>query len=107
MISNKLKKFKSVPYLLTLTSLFVVQFTSIAKAESWKQVPGCGKDIGVGSNSSAWVLGCGSGGDGNYEIFKWNGTTWNQVDGGAVRIAVSPGGTPWVVSANGSIWKRN
>ena len=106
MISNKIKKFKSVAYLLTLTSLFFVQFTSNAKAASWQNIPGCGKDIGVGNNNSAWVLGCSSGGDGGYQIFNWDGSSWKQVDGAGSAIAVSPGGTPWVVATDGSIWKR-
>ena len=99
-------KIKSVPYLLTLTTLLFLEFASTAKAESWKKLPGCGTDIGVGRDRSAWVLGCASGGNGGNEIYRWNGTAWQRVDGAATNIAVSPEGTPWVVAADGTIWNR-
>jgi hypothetical protein len=75
---------------------------------AWTTVPGVrARDIGVGANGAVWVIGY----DpylvaGNYGIFVLNGNTWNQTDGAATRIAVSPDGLPWVVETNGGIFRR-
>ena len=71
--------------------------------------PGGAYDIGVGSNESAWVIGRNPTGGGNFQIFRWHSATssWELVPGGAVRISVSPDGTPWVVSASGSVYRWN
>jgi tectonin-like protein len=42
----------------------------------------------------------------NYGIYHWNGSGWDQIDGGGVRIAVGSDGQPWVVNSNGSIYHR-
>ena len=42
----------------------------------------------------------------DFGVYKWNGTNWDGVDGGGVRIAVGPGGTPWLVNSVGQIFHR-
>jgi hypothetical protein len=46
-------------------------------------------------------------------IFRWTGTSWQQLPGGANHIAVDFNGNPWVVNScgaisrwTGSAWKR-
>jgi hypothetical protein len=95
---------------------FVIGFTSAILSLSqkpaqtqavWHSIGGCAKDI-AGYKNSAWVIGCASASDGHgYEIWNWNsGSGWKKVNGGAVRIAVSGNGTPWVVNSKGDIFKR-
>jgi len=62
-------------------------------------------DIGVGADETVWIIGTKSTG-GGYEILKWDGADWTAVEGGAVRIAVDPGGMPWVVNKEGIIYQR-
>jgi peptidoglycan hydrolase-like protein with peptidoglycan-binding domain len=76
--------------------------------DTWFNLPGAGKDIAVGADGSAWVIGLGPVVGGNFAIHKWNEGTfsWQASDGGAVRIAVSQTGVPWVVNAAGQIFRR-
>ncbi|WP_010097192.1 hypothetical protein [Burkholderia ubonensis] len=37
---------------------------------------------------------------GGYGIYRWNGSNWDSVDGGAVRIAVGFDGSVWVTGTN-------
>jgi hypothetical protein len=75
---------------------------------SWgRPLPGLGKDIGVGADGSVWVIGTNPVGAGaDFGIYKWNGTNWDGMGGGGVRIAVGPDGTPWVVNSVGQIFRR-
>jgi hypothetical protein len=77
----------------------------------WKQLPGQARDVGVGANGTAWIIGTspvGSSGSGvDFGIYRWNGiNNWEGVSGGAVRIAVGPDGMPWIVNAAGQIFHR-
>lgn len=72
---------------------------------AWYQISGCAKDIAVGYNDNAWVLGCASGGTGGYQIFSWNGSGWTLMPGAATKIAIRQQGHPWVVASNGGIYK--
>ncbi|WP_027268893.1 tectonin domain-containing protein [Leptolyngbya sp. PCC 6406] len=72
---------------------------------TWRQMPGQAKDIGIGADGSVWVIGTGSE-SGGYGIYSWNGINWDKVGGSAVRVAVAPDGTPWVVNSKGTIYKR-
>ena len=38
-------------------------------------------------------------------IFRWNDGRWVQVDGYGTRIAVAPGGEPWVVNSRNEIYR--
>jgi Tectonin domain len=72
---------------------------------SWQQVSGCAKDIGVGRNNSVWILGCTSVGDRGFPIYSWNGSKWEQFPGAATRVAVEPSGTPWAISIEEKIFR--
>ena len=80
---------------------------SINAQAQWENIAGQARDVGVGANGTAWVIGWVSNGGGNYPIAKWTGSFWQEVPGGAVRIAVAPNGNPWVVNAAGLIYRYN
>ncbi len=83
-----------------------VALVSVATAAtSWKQQPGSGKRIAIGADGSIWALGTNPA-VGGYGVWRWNGSAWLPVEGGGVEIAVDPKGNPWVVSDNGTVWKR-
>jgi hypothetical protein len=78
----------------------MVQFSG-----SWTERPGSAHDVGVGADGAVWVIGTNAVG-GGYGIYEWNGGDWVGVDGGGVRIAVDPGGAPWVVNDANNIYQR-
>ena len=71
---------------------------------TWQQLPGLATDIGVGRDGSVWIIGTNPV-PGGFGIFHWNGSAWDSVNGGAVRIAVAPNGEPWVVNNAGNIFR--
>jgi hypothetical protein len=73
--------------------------------DTWALKPGKAKDIAAGDAGVVWAIGNGSAGNNNFTIHQWNGSSWNQVNGAAVRIAVR-GTEPWVVDAQNRIWRR-
>ena len=74
-----------------------------------KLFPGvCAKDLGVGNNSSVWMVGCGKANDsGDFYLFTWNGSKWDMIPGFGSDIAVAPNGTPWITNSGGQIYKGN
>jgi Tectonin domain len=68
--------------------------------------PGGATDIAVGANGAVWVVGT-KPVNGGFGIYHWNGSTWAQVQGGAVKIAVGPGGNPWVANSAHRIYHWN
>jgi peptidoglycan hydrolase-like protein with peptidoglycan-binding domain len=74
------------------------------------QLPGQATDIGLGADGSAWIVSM-TPTAGGYTIRKWNTATANWTtavgNGGALRIAVSPSGVPWVVNDAGLIFQRS
>lgn len=73
---------------------------------AWEVLPGLARDIGIGANGSVWAIGV-TPVAGGYTIHRWNGSNWDLVPGGAVRIDVDPRGNPWVVNDRGEIFRRN
>jgi hypothetical protein len=72
-------------------------------ANGWQQRAGVAYDIGVGANGAVWVIG-GAAVPGGFGVFRWNGSGWSQIDGGGVRIAVSPAGEPSIVNDLGEVY---
>jgi hypothetical protein len=72
----------------------------------WEMKPGLATDIGIGGDGSVWVIGRNKSGN-DYDIYKWNGSNWSNIAGGAVRIAVDPWGNPWVVNSTGNVFHYN
>jgi hypothetical protein len=77
--------------------------------DTWVQLPGCAKAIGVGAagTGAAWVIGCASGANGTAHY--WNGSSWvaDSANGVGKRIDVGPNGIPWLVHSNGNIYRRS
>ena len=64
-------------------------------------------DIGVNTAGAVWALGGPRRSDGDYDVYRHTGgTSWTRVGGDAFRIDVAPDGTPWIVTAEGSIYRR-
>jgi peptidoglycan hydrolase-like protein with peptidoglycan-binding domain len=74
--------------------------------DTFTTMPGSAKDIGIGASGHVWIIGTDALGNGDFGIYNWSLGSWRRADGGAIRIAVSPTGVPWVVNAGGNIWRR-
>lgn len=99
----------------------IMKFDSSSRSFFPNAIGGCASpsvgSIAVGANDDAWVLGCDSTNDKSIWHLNNNGffiestfSVWNQVGGGAVKIALetfSGISTPWVVSFNGRIFTWN
>ena len=73
---------------------------------TWHQHPGRAIDIGVGTDSSVWVIGASRVGSGGNGIFEWTGKHWRRIDGAAMKVTVGPTGKPWVVNEAGNVYQR-
>ena len=69
-------------------------------------------DVGMGADGTMWMLGADPVA-GGFPIFRHDGTSWKQMPGAAVRVAVDPKGAAWVVNAahmifrwSGSDWQQ-
>jgi hypothetical protein len=76
----------------------------ISCASDWMLYPGLGRDVAVGANGAAWLIGTNPVA-GGFGIFHWNGGAWANIAGGGVRIAVDPGGLPWIVNSERRIFR--
>ncbi len=73
---------------------------------AYEVLPGLATDIGIGADGTVYIIGT----DvvpGGYGIYRWNGSNWDKIPGGAVKVDVSPQGTPWVVNNVGNIFRGN
>ena len=62
------------------------------------KLPGLARDIGVGGDGTAWIIGTDDG------VYKWNGSDWDRMEGQGVAISVDRSGSPWVVNdVNGDL----
>ncbi|RFZ91844.1 hypothetical protein D0C36_10365 [Mucilaginibacter conchicola] len=65
-----------------------------------------GKDIGIGADGSVYIIGTDGTAESGYSISKLvNNVLVKLPDCGAVRVAVAPDGTPWVVNKDHKILK--
>lgn len=88
------------PLILILTT--IILSCQFIWGQNWAYIAGIkAQDIGVGKNGSVWTIAT------NGNIYKWNGSSWDNIPGGAVRIAVDPEGAAWVVNGGGDIFKYN
>lgn len=65
---------------------------------------GQARDIDA-KNGVVWIIGTNAV-PGGYGIYKFNGSSWMQIDGGATRIAVDNSGNPWIINSVGTIFRR-
>jgi hypothetical protein len=67
---------------------------------------GAAIDIATGANGSVWAVGT-KPVAGGYGIWRWTGSSWASVPGGAITIAVDPNGNPWVANSAHRIYHWN
>lgn len=82
---------------LRLLALFALIGAQTAHAQSWQLTDGGARDIGMGADGTAWVIGTNAV-PGGYSIWRRTGNTWTNVPGGAERIAVDAQGNAWIVN---------
>jgi len=70
----------------------------------WQSLPGLVRDIGIGANGAVWAIGV-TPTAGGYMIYRWNGSDWDLIPGGAVSIDVDPRGNPWVINDAGDLFR--
>jgi hypothetical protein len=71
----------------------------------WERLPGCAREIAIGSNGAVWMVGCDRA-SGGWSVQRWTNGAWQRVKGGATNIAVADDGTPWIVDDVGNVYKR-
>ena len=74
--------------------------------DTWMPLPGAATDIDMNAHGTVWVLGNGAV-PGGFGLHRWNGSGWNMIDGGAIRIGVGPDCLPWAAAAGGEISRRH
>lgn len=70
----------------------------------WQQMPGSARDVGAGGGA-VWVVG-NNAAPGGYGIYRWAGSAWAPVQGGAAAISVDQVGLAWVVNSAGTVYER-
>ncbi|MBL7814155.1 MAG: hypothetical protein JNL70_04040 [Saprospiraceae bacterium] len=84
---------------------FLTFFITSQLLAQWTTITGRGRDIGVSANgTTVWCLGWDAV-PGGYSINKWNGSSWERKQGGAIRLDVDPQGNAWCVNFDGLIFK--
>ncbi len=71
----------------------------------WLQMPGAATDIGMGGGT-LWAIGS-SAAPGDQGVYRWDGKTWVDMKGKAVRLDVTQEGNAWVVNEKGEIWRHD
>lgn len=71
----------------------------------WRLLPGSARDIAA-RGTEVWIVGSNPAA-GGFGTYRWNGTSWITVPGGAVAIALDETMQPWIVNERGGIYRRN
>lgn len=67
-------------------------------AAGWAKKPGNGLRIDVEPDGTAWVVNAQGG------IYRWNGSAWDHIAGGAKDIGVGSNGAVWIIGSDGAPW---
>ncbi|MEY4509074.1 MAG: hypothetical protein RLZZ450_1196 [Pseudomonadota bacterium] len=81
-----------------------VELRSALHRGSWRARPGVVRHLAIGP-SGAYAIG-NDRKAGGYGIHRFDGNTWQELGGAAVRVAVDRSGSPWVVNDAGTVFKR-
>lgn len=68
------------------------------------EMPGLARRIASGDRGHVWVIGVKRTGPG-FGIYYWARNNWQQVQGSAVELAVTPRGVPWVLNEREQIFR--
>jgi len=66
--------------------------------QKWEKIPGICVQISVGNRDTMWCI------TSNDQIYRWNGSNWDNIPGGLTRVAVSGGGKVAGVNRAGNIF---
>ena len=68
---------------------------------NWSPLPGemSAKDVGVGADGSVWAIRAA-----DDQIFRHDGSIWQDMGGNGERIDAGPDGDAYVVTADGTVW---
>jgi hypothetical protein len=81
-------------------------YRQVNTGDGWIEKPGCATAIANAGKDDVWVIGCDAAdAAGNRSIYQWDGSTWVKRPGAGVEIALQPDGKPWLLQADGSIWR--
>ena len=80
----------------------LLSFCCTVASAQWELLPGLATDVGVGARADAMVVGVDQV-EGGHSLYRWIGSDWQLVPGGAMRLDVDPQGNPWVVNSAGQI----
>ena len=95
------RKFAGIHALTAVLALFCAL---PAQSQEWKLTDGAARDVGIGADSSVWVIGTNPV-PGGYTIWRRVNNAWVNIPGGAERIAVDPKGNAWVVNNAKAIFR--
>jgi hypothetical protein len=65
----------------------------------WEAIPGSAKDIAVGKDGDAWIIGQ------NDSVYQWTGMAWSELEATGRALAVSPSGVLWIVGLDGWVYR--
>lgn len=93
--------------MLSLPGLALVPLVMVGQAYFYEKVPGRANDVGVGPDGSVWIVGHGVAWS-NAQVYRWNGVGF-EPDGATKGMSITVGadGLPWLVTADGSIYRRS
>jgi hypothetical protein len=76
-------------------------------ALSWGDTTYKAYDIAAGANGAVWFISAATSNNADGSIYRVTSAGPQQVAGAAMRIAVDPAGTPWVVNSGNAIFRWN
>ncbi|MFN0014494.1 MAG: hypothetical protein ACKVU2_08090 [Saprospiraceae bacterium] len=75
------------------------------KGQEWDfSIGGQAHDVGIGADGTVWVIGW-TAVPGGFNIGRWTGSYWADVEGGLNNISGAPNGSAWGTNTDGIIWK--
>lgn len=85
-----------------LPVLFLVCCSLDVTAQNWTAINGISaQDISIGKNGKVWMT------SKDQNIYRWDGSKFEKIEGQAQQVAVDPEGIAWVVQSSGTAWKFN
>jgi hypothetical protein len=82
-------------------------YRQVNQGDGWLKRGGCATSIANAGGDNVWIIGCDPpDANGNRKILRWRKGAWQVTPGAGVEIALQPNGIPWVLTADGAIWRR-
>jgi hypothetical protein len=74
---------------------------------AWVARQAAARDVGVGADGSAWIVGSTQTSRRGFDLSRWDGSTWHPLPGAAVRISAASEVAAWCVDGAGAIYQWN